>query len=371
VRVNVEGKAMTDPRFKALGNEIGATWFEAMGRCLAVWALAYERRTAVMLDRHIDAAAEMRGFARAMVAAELAGDVPGGVRLAGVTEGVQWLLIQDTKRAKALAAKRKAAGMVEDVPECSGGVPGDVPHDVPISLALDPDLLLSESPARAPARSISPTPEPVPQPHAEPPAPAIAAPIAQAPAARMGGDVAAIGSGSGGIRALPDEWRVLAREVWEGARKRYAELHAAGVDPSAKPPEYTWPGLETADVIARMRELLDRGIAVGVARVMCRAAIASAAKRAQDTRKLRYFTPPRFFEQRSFAISASETAEQATAPPVSQDGGLRIVGPQRAPGDDEPRFSAAELAATDFTKRLTPEERQARLATLVAGSKAP
>jgi hypothetical protein len=127
MRINVDGKAMTDPRFSKAGLRLGINKFEVRGRCLHVWLQAYENRTPLMARDDIDALAEFDGFADAMVAASLArpSDEPPLLWLCGVTERIDFLLMQDAKRGKALAAKRAKAGLPGGRP---GGLAGGRPY---------------------------------------------------------------------------------------------------------------------------------------------------------------------------------------------------------------------------------------------------
>lgn len=44
MRVNLDSKALTDPRFRKLARAFTRTWQEVLGRCLQVWMVAYEQR---------------------------------------------------------------------------------------------------------------------------------------------------------------------------------------------------------------------------------------------------------------------------------------------------------------------------------------
>lgn len=163
MRVNVDDVAFMDRRFKLLGGRLGMTWQEALGRCLPVWALAYQRRSAVLPAGDVDALAERAGFAAAMVEVGLAVTEGDEVYLCGVTERIDFLLIQDAKREKARAARLSAAGVQsppgrprgkQPIPPAvsPGTVPGGLPGEGPYSPDLTPDLALA--PERARARSI-------------------------------------------------------------------------------------------------------------------------------------------------------------------------------------------------------------------------
>src|SRR5688500_11556031 len=101
MRVNVDTKAFTDPRFFRLGAKLKTNRHEALGRCLLVWSVAYENRSPIITAADIDAAADQIGFAAAMIAADLAQNHRGKVRLRGIVDRVHWLIGQDRKREKA------------------------------------------------------------------------------------------------------------------------------------------------------------------------------------------------------------------------------------------------------------------------------
>jgi hypothetical protein len=143
-RVNVDDVAFMDRRFKLLGGRLGITWQEALGRCLPVWAFAYAKRTAILKAGDIDAVAERQGFAAAMADpdVDLAAEDEGGLYLRGVTDRIDFLLIQDAKRDKARRAKMDAAGVAVPRRRPPGPSPGTAPQVGPYSpdLDLDPDL---------------------------------------------------------------------------------------------------------------------------------------------------------------------------------------------------------------------------------------
>ncbi len=166
MRVNIDTKAQSDPRFPKLGQRLipPTNRYEALGRCISVWMHNYEIRSPLLSAEDVDALAELPGFATAMVGAGLA-RVQGPVLwICGVQERIGWLLVQDHKRGLALAAKRASVGLPpQDVPRgIPVDVPRDVPGDVPISLDLDSALDRDRDrdhvpPAAPPAGASSPS----------------------------------------------------------------------------------------------------------------------------------------------------------------------------------------------------------------------
>lgn len=133
MRVNVEDKMLSDPRFKQLGQLLRMSHFEAFGRCLPVWLAAQQRRSEHMTPALIDALAERPGFADAMISAGLADhESDDQVRLRGIAARLVQLRDWDQKREKANEAKmaRKLAELPvgKSRGEVPWGVPGGVPH---------------------------------------------------------------------------------------------------------------------------------------------------------------------------------------------------------------------------------------------------
>jgi len=153
VRVNVDSKALADPRFARLGARLKMNRHEALGRCLVVWSAALGNRSARMSAADIDAHADRSGFAKAMVAVDLAQtNGKKKLRIRGVEPRVEWLLEQDEKRELANAARKRKNQI-----ESKKGDPRDVPAGkildgtssppaashgmVPVSSDLDPALV--------------------------------------------------------------------------------------------------------------------------------------------------------------------------------------------------------------------------------------
>jgi hypothetical protein len=111
MRVNVDSKAMKDPRFKRLGKALGVSWHEALGLCVEVWMYAYEQRSEFMKTEDVDAVVARDGFGAAMLKAELAEVDRDRLRLRGVKKRIGYLTRQqESARAggRASAASRRA-----------------------------------------------------------------------------------------------------------------------------------------------------------------------------------------------------------------------------------------------------------------------
>jgi uncharacterized phage protein (TIGR02220 family) len=134
MRVNVDSKDLPDPRFMKLGLALGTSRFDALGRCVHVWAYALGRRSPLLSSDDIDAIAERIGFTEALIRAGLATADGDHVRLSGIADRLDWLLVQDRKRELALEAKRAQLGLSRQAP---AGVPADVPGDAPREVSGD------------------------------------------------------------------------------------------------------------------------------------------------------------------------------------------------------------------------------------------
>jgi uncharacterized phage protein (TIGR02220 family) len=145
MRINIDEKILSDPRVKLAAARLRIGHYELIGRLLPVWTAAYNARSAVMPRRNVDVLSELPGFADALVAEDMANACDGDcVRLRGVAERIEFLLLQDAKRAQAVRAKREAAGLANDQsagrPAGQSELPAaDHPSGHAYSLTLSPD----------------------------------------------------------------------------------------------------------------------------------------------------------------------------------------------------------------------------------------
>lgn len=146
MRVSVDDKAHADPRFDRLGARLKMNRHEAIGRCLRPWNFAYQSRSPIMSIADVDALADRVGFAKAMIKVELADKHRNDrVRLRGVEERIQFLIVQDSKRAMANAARAALREVPPGKPldeerRRKPASPGKSPGGVPVTSDLDVDL---------------------------------------------------------------------------------------------------------------------------------------------------------------------------------------------------------------------------------------
>jgi hypothetical protein len=169
MRVNVDDKAIGDPRFTRAGLKLKMPRFEVLGRCIPVWMHAYSNRRATMSPEDIDTLAEVRGFAKVLLAVDLATKAPGRgglLRLRGIQERIGFLLLQDQKSAKGVAARqlnRGSSAARSSGKSSEGEIPRREHRQPPGQPAGQPDGQ-PYSPDQDPALSLPPDPSPDPAP---------------------------------------------------------------------------------------------------------------------------------------------------------------------------------------------------------------
>ena len=148
MRVNMDSSIASDPRFKKLGRALGISWREAIGSCFLVWLACYERRAGEFPADEIDIAAEIDGFAEALVAVGLAHVVDDAlIALHGVDQRIEFLLKQAEKGRRGGNAKAKKAlapakqMLAERVANATG-----------VAVAYTPALTPSPAQSHTPAR---------------------------------------------------------------------------------------------------------------------------------------------------------------------------------------------------------------------------
>lgn len=107
MRVNVDSAAFRDPRMKLLARALAISEAETIGRCLMVWLVCYERRSAVMQAIEVDVSADRDGFADAMIRSGLADQDDEGVYVRGVTDRIEFLERQSERGKLSGESRRK------------------------------------------------------------------------------------------------------------------------------------------------------------------------------------------------------------------------------------------------------------------------
>lgn len=109
--VSVEFSVYSDPRYKLLGKLTRTDCFGAIGRVSALWMYCIERNVTSLSKTIVDAMASKKGYAEAMIQAELADPIEGDdqmVRIRGTQGRIEYLAAARERQKKASeAAKQK------------------------------------------------------------------------------------------------------------------------------------------------------------------------------------------------------------------------------------------------------------------------
>ncbi len=108
MRVNMDSSIASDPRFKLVAAALDVKWTEVIGSCFLLWLACYDRRSERLRKVEADIAAEMKGFAQALVEEGLADDCGDEIILIhGVRERIEFLVKQAERGAKGGKSKGK------------------------------------------------------------------------------------------------------------------------------------------------------------------------------------------------------------------------------------------------------------------------
>jgi hypothetical protein len=105
MRVNMDSSILSDTRFKRLGKALGIPYQQAVGACFFVWLTCYEHRSEALEAVDIDLAADIEGFAEAMVKCKIAHRDGDTIIVHGVTERIKFLNKQKVKGSSGGNAK--------------------------------------------------------------------------------------------------------------------------------------------------------------------------------------------------------------------------------------------------------------------------
>ena len=156
MRINVDDVALRDKDInRRLPRYAGLSRFDAFGRLIHVWGLAYDQRSSVVRVEDVDDVAEHEGFAAAMVQAEIADRVDDElIRIHGVQERIAYLIKQSESGARGGArAKdrpRNADGSFSTPPSDSESTPPSDSESTPPSDSESTPPSASQAPAPPP-----------------------------------------------------------------------------------------------------------------------------------------------------------------------------------------------------------------------------
>lgn len=139
----MDSSIATDPRFKLLALRLKISRNETAGALFHVWLACYEQRRADMSKLEIDVAAEIDGFADALIAERLADNRNGRVAIHGAKKRIEFLKSQ---REKGRRGGQKSAESRADKSEANGQPNGSL-HASGCAQAYTPAPDLSPAPA--------------------------------------------------------------------------------------------------------------------------------------------------------------------------------------------------------------------------------
>lgn len=153
-RMSIDDKFLRDPRVILLADELGINLYDARGRLLGVFALCYDVERHTIVEVHIDRAADRKGFAAAMVNADLATRHRNGIRVRGAEERIDYLQRKrDAGRTGGLNSAKSRADVPKHLgqapPPPGAQAPGNPPDPVP-------DLVPDPSPDPVPDQNKNP-----------------------------------------------------------------------------------------------------------------------------------------------------------------------------------------------------------------------
>lgn len=293
--VTVRAKAFGDSRIVFLSKLLGCTWNEAFIRMIRLWSTCAEQQTDKPEVRHIRACLEDIQGDKHLVESGL-GDLIADpslvvVRVRGCDE-TDWYYAKLELEGQTRAGLARAATAVRDARGRFGD--GIAPASIQPS-DLCPDLRSGSDPVR---------PElPDPRTITSAERREVASP-ADAHLARAA------------HKTTDDKRRKLINDAWNYAALKHHELKAEGVDPHAR---NCWSSLNIGEEMKSLRSIVEdltQGDAPNfiAAQDHIRNRINVAAAEARRDKTLRWFTPMRMWDAKSFARCAALSPEQAATP---------------------------------------------------------
>ena len=139
-RVNVEQQALTDARFKRLGELLGGDHRLALGHMIYIWNECQERDTYTLSNDELRLLSGVENFASALVQAGLGTKVKGGrTRIKGTNGRIEWLAKARQNGRKGGRPKRRDASENETTRLPSGSAQKNPPAPAPAPApALEP-----------------------------------------------------------------------------------------------------------------------------------------------------------------------------------------------------------------------------------------
>lgn len=113
--VRIEAEAFSDWRYEKLGQLLGTSRYDALGRMAYVWRHCTERQSHTVTASALDGIGGVSGFAAAMMAADLGEEGPDGIRVKGAEGRIEWLaeIRANAKKGGEANKKRFATGLTK------------------------------------------------------------------------------------------------------------------------------------------------------------------------------------------------------------------------------------------------------------------
>src|SRR3990167_2762243 len=168
MRVNMDSSIINDPRFKLVAADMGKSWREVIGSCFLLWTACYERRSICLRLDEADVAAELPGFAEALIKRGLATRTDAEtMRVHGVEARIAFLEKQSEKGKRGGQAKAKkdktgqayASGAAKASPEAEAtGSAKAYTHALAQDQDQDQDQSLAQDQETKPTQALVPAP---------------------------------------------------------------------------------------------------------------------------------------------------------------------------------------------------------------------
>ena len=168
MRVNMDSSIINDPRFKLVAADMGRSWREVIGSCFLLWMACYERRSICLRLDEADVAAELPGFAAALIKRGLATRTDAEtMRVHGVEARIAFLEKQSEKGKRGGQARAKkdktgqayASGAAKASPEAEAtGSAKAYTHALAQDQDQDQDQSLAQDQETKPTQALALTP---------------------------------------------------------------------------------------------------------------------------------------------------------------------------------------------------------------------
>ena len=161
-RVNIDDGAFMDPRFVVLGQLLGTSEFDALGRMAHVWRWCTDRQQHTVSAALLAAVMRHENASKLVVSSGLGVEVSDGIRIAGTRGRIEWVakLRKNAKKGGAAkASKRQSKTLPSACQKAEQNASKPEENACPLTLTLTPALTLTptqEKQSAAPPLAASP-----------------------------------------------------------------------------------------------------------------------------------------------------------------------------------------------------------------------